>query len=147
MKQGTSILREIRKAQKAVGFAIPKAPFQRVVKEICDSWHLGFRWNRTAILSLKEMAEDYLEKFFEDAMLVATHAHRVTLMAKDFNTLARVRWRYDKLIHPIEWQDIKMRDILLIPPARKSKEDEVKVFEVIRIREGKQSMRRPSRIK
>ena len=27
LKQGTSILREIRKAQKAIGFAIPKAPF------------------------------------------------------------------------------------------------------------------------
>ena len=70
------------------------------------------------------MAEDY------DAMLVAAHAHKVTLMAKDFNTLARVRYRYDKLLHPVEWQDFKMRDILLIPPARKSKQDEVKVVEV-----------------
>ena len=102
LKQGTSILKEIRKAQRAIGFAIPKAPFQRVVKESCDSWQIGFRWNRTTILVLQEMAKDYLEKFFEDAMLVAAHAHRVTLMAKDFNTLARVRWRYDKLIHPVE---------------------------------------------
>ena len=54
------------------------------------------------------MAKDYLEKFFEDAVLVATHAHRVTLMAKDVNTLARVRYRYDKLLHPMEWQDFKM---------------------------------------
>ena len=63
-------------------------------------------------------------------MLVAAHAHRVTLMAKDFNTLARVRYRYDKLLHPVEWQDFKMRDILLIPPARKPKQDEVKIVEV-----------------
>ena len=71
-----------------------------------------------------------MEKYFEDAMLVAAHAHRVTLMVKDFNTLSRVRWRYDKLVHPVEWQDFKMRDILLIPPTRKSKVDEVKVVEV-----------------
>ena len=76
------------------------------------------------------MVEDYLEKFFEDAMLIAAHAHRVTLMAKDFNTLATVRWSYDKLLHPVEWQDFKMRDILLIPPTRKSKQDEVKVVKV-----------------
>ena len=88
---------------EAIGFAIPKAPFQSVVKETCDSWQIGFRWNRTAILVLQEMAEDYLEKFFEDAMLVAAHAHRVTLMAKDFNTLARARYRYDKLLHLVEW--------------------------------------------
>ena len=82
-------------------------------------------------------------KFFEDAMLVAAHAHRVTLMAKDFNTLSRVIWRYDKPVHPVEWQDIKMRDILLIPPTRKSKVDEVKVVEVTtqRTPEGKLLMR------
>ena len=130
MKQGASILREIRKAQKAIGFAIPKAPFQRLVRETCENWQIGFRWNRTAILMLQEMAEDYLLKFFEDAMLVAAHAHRVTLMAKDLNTLARVRYRYDKLLHPVEWQDFRMRDILLIPPARKPKIDEIKVVEV-----------------
>ena len=66
-----------------------------------------------------------MEKYFEDSMLVAAHAHRVTLMVKDFNTLSRVRWRYDKLLHPVEWQDFRMRDILLIPSTRKSKVDEV----------------------
>ena len=77
------------------------------------------------------MVEDFLEKYFEDAMLVAAHAHRVTLMVKDFNTLSRVRWwRSDKLVHHVEWQDFKMRDILLIPPTRKSRVDEVKVVEV-----------------
>ena len=99
---------------------------------------------RSAILSLQELAEDYLEKYFEDAMLVAAHAHRVTLMAKDFNTLSKVRWRYDKLVHPVEWQDIKMRDILSIRPTRKSKVDEVKVVEVTHsknTREGKLLMR------
>ena len=35
---------------------------------------LGFRWNRTAILVLQEMVEDYMEKVFEDAMLVVAHA-------------------------------------------------------------------------
>lgn len=32
LKQSASILREIRKSQKAIGFAIPKDRFQRLVK-------------------------------------------------------------------------------------------------------------------
>ena len=130
LKYGAGVLKEIMKQQKAIGFAIPKEPFERLVRSICDGWHISFKWNTTSILCLQELAEDFLEKYFEDATLVAAHAHRVTLMVKDFNTLSRVRWRYDKLVHHVEWQDFKMRDILLIPPTRKSKVDEVKVVEV-----------------
>ena len=36
LKHGAGVLKEIRKQQKAVGFAIPKAPFQRLVRDICD---------------------------------------------------------------------------------------------------------------
>ena len=57
-------------------------------------------------------------------MLVATHAHRVTTMKKDINTLARVKYRYDKILNVEDWDDIKMRDILLISPAKKSSKDE-----------------------
>ena len=51
-------------------------------------------------------------------------------MVKDSNTLKRLRWRYDKLLHPSDFVDNKMRDILMIPPARKPKED-LKIREVL----------------
>lgn len=52
-------------------------------------------------------------------MLVAVHAHKVTIMKKDINTLVRVRYMYDKIMNVEDWDDIKMRDILLIPPTKK----------------------------
>ena len=63
-------------------------------------------------------------------MLVAAHAHRVTIMKKDINTLVRVRYRYDKILNAEDWDDLKMRDILLIPPTRKPSKDDVKVEDV-----------------
>ena len=50
-------------------------------------------------------------------------------MVHDMNTLKRVRWRYDKLLHPSEIMDQKMREILLIPPAREPK-DTIKIEEI-----------------
>ena len=63
-------------------------------------------------------------------MLVAAHAHRVTIMRKNIDTLMRVRYRYDKILNVEDWDDIKVRVILLIPPSRKPSKDDVKVEEV-----------------
>ena len=63
-------------------------------------------------------------------MLVVAHAHRVTIMKNDINTLVRVRYRYDKILNAEDWNDIKMRGILLIPPIRKASKDEVRIEEV-----------------
>lgn len=121
---------EIRKAMNALDQAIPRAPFQRLIRQICDTWKSDARWERTAILCLQEAAEDYLVEYFQDSMLMAAHAHRVTIMNKDMETLKRVRWRYDKLLHPTDWVDIKMRDILLVPPTRKAAQASIKIQEV-----------------
>ncbi|XP_010266471.1 PREDICTED: histone H3-like centromeric protein HTR12 isoform X2 [Nelumbo nucifera] len=63
-RPGTVALREIRRYQKTWTLLIPAAPFIRTA------------------------AEDYLVHLFEDAMLCAIHAKRVTLMQKDW-ALAR----------------------------------------------------------
>ena len=63
-------------------------------------------------------------------MLVVVHAHRVTIMRKDIQTLVRVKHRYDKILNAKSWDDLKMRDILLIPPTSTCKSDKVKVQEV-----------------
>ena len=127
--QNFKILAEIRRAQKCVEMVTPKLPFRRLVREICENWDLLVRWKLTGLLTLQEAAEDFLIEYFNDLCLLAAHSHRVTIMNRDSDTLKRVRWRYDKLLHPTDFIDPKMRDILLIPAYRKPKST-VKIVDI-----------------
>ena len=51
-------------------------------------------------------------------------------MVKDANTLNMLRHRMNMLVHPVDFVDKKMRDILLVPPARKIKET-ITITEII----------------
>ncbi|EER04097.1 histone H3, putative [Perkinsus marinus ATCC 50983] len=91
-RPGTKALKEIRQFQRTTELLVPKAPFARVVREIQllfvgEEW----RWSREALIALQTAAEAYLVGLFEDAMLVAIHAKRVTLMAKDIRLVRRIR--------------------------------------------------------
>ncbi|KAF8379674.1 hypothetical protein HHK36_029118 [Tetracentron sinense] len=79
-RPGTVALREIRHFQKTWKLLIPAAPFIRTVKEYSNFYapHVT-RWTAEALVALQEAAEDYLVHLFEDAMLCAIHAKRVTL--------------------------------------------------------------------
>ena len=116
-------LREIRKAQKVTTLCILKAPFRRLVREVSDSCKDNLKWYTTALDCLQFAAEDYLIEFFIDAVLLAAHALRKTLMLKDSNTLNMLRHRMNMLMHPVDFVDPRMRDILLIPPARRPKDN------------------------
>uniref|UniRef100_A0A0V0HBQ2 Putative ovule protein n=1 Tax=Solanum chacoense TaxID=4108 RepID=A0A0V0HBQ2_SOLCH len=48
------------------------------------------RWQAEALIAIQEAAEDFLVCLFEDAMLCAIHAKRVTLMKKDFDLARRL---------------------------------------------------------
>lgn len=69
LSQKFSVLREIRRAQKALTRCIPKFSFQRVVKDIVTSYKLGFLWQRTALDCLQVAAEDFLIEFFHDSYI------------------------------------------------------------------------------
>ncbi|CAA2965368.1 histone H3-like centromeric protein HTR12 [Olea europaea var. sylvestris] len=90
-RPGTVALREIRKYQKSINLLIPAAPFIRLVKEISHFYspQVG-RWTAEALVALQEAAEDYIVQLFEEAMLCAIHAKRVTLMKKDFELARRI---------------------------------------------------------
>ncbi|XP_054783950.1 histone H3-like centromeric protein CENH3 [Prosopis cineraria] len=91
IKAGTVALREIRHYQKSVTLLIPAAPFIRCVKQITFQLSTQVsRWTPEALLALQEAAEDYLVHLFEDGMLCAIHAKRVTLMKKDFELARRL---------------------------------------------------------
>ncbi len=90
-RPGTVALREIRHFQKTTELLIRKLPFQRLVREIAHDFKNDLRFQSTAILALQEAAEAYLVSLFEDTNLLAIHAKRVTIFAKDMMLARRIR--------------------------------------------------------
>lgn len=89
------ILNEICKAQNTTKLLIPKLPFARLVREIIQSMAgMDYRIQATALSALHEAAEVYVIGFLEDSNLSASHAGRVTLMAKDMAFINTLRSRY-----------------------------------------------------
>lgn len=90
-RPGTVALREIRKYQKSTESLIPFAPFSRLVREIATSVAHEFRFQRTAVLAIREAAEAYITQVLEESNLCAIHAKRVTIMPKDILLANRIR--------------------------------------------------------
>lgn len=90
-RPGTVALREIRKYQRSSELLIRKLPFQRLVKEIALTYRSSLRFQSSAVLALQEAAESFLVTIFEETNLIAIHAHRVTIMAKDIVLAMRIR--------------------------------------------------------
>jgi histone H3 len=90
-KPGTVALREIRRYQKNTELLLRKAPFQRLVREVAQSFADDLRFQSSAVAALQEAAEAYLVGLFEDTNLCALHAKRVTIMAKDMQLARRIR--------------------------------------------------------
>lgn len=93
-KPGIRALQEIRRLQRTVNLLIPRAPFQRLVREIAlNILNKGedLRFQSIAITALQEAAEVYLTCLFEDTNLAAIHAKRVTIFPKDIQFVRRLR--------------------------------------------------------
>jgi histone H3 len=82
-KPGTVALREIRRFQKSTELLIPKAPFQRLVKEIVNEIEPDTRMSLQGLEMLRCDAENFLVAMYEKAQVQAIHAKRVTVMSKD----------------------------------------------------------------
>lgn len=90
-KPGTATLREIKRYQKSVDMIIPRAPFQRLVKEITGHMDHTLRFQSQALQALQEASEAYIVGLFEDTNLCAIHAKRVTVQKKDMDLARRIR--------------------------------------------------------
>jgi len=94
-RPGTKALQEIRAYQSSAQVLIPKLPFSRLVKEIAQEISVqglqGLRFQSAALMALQEAAESYMVHLFEDTLLCAIHAKRVTVMPKDMNLARRIR--------------------------------------------------------
>ncbi|KAF7988761.1 hypothetical protein HCN44_007071 [Aphidius gifuensis] len=97
-KPGVRALQEIRQLRRSTNLLIPKLTFSRLVKETVHYIFPRLDINRmqaTALEALQEAAEMYLVQFFEDSILLAYHAKRVTLMKPDLILMRRLRGRDD----------------------------------------------------
>ena len=99
-RPGTVALREIRRYQRSTELIFRKLPFQRFVREVAQDYAYfgkddpGLRFQGSAVLALQEAAEAYLVGLFEDTNLLAIHAKRTTIMAKDIRLARRIRGQY-----------------------------------------------------
>ena len=92
VKAGTNALREIKRYQKSLDNLLPRAPFQRLVREISQNCSGNdMRFQSQALVALQEAAEAYIVGIFEDTNLCAIHAKRVTVQAKDMKLARRIR--------------------------------------------------------
>ncbi|KAG5674571.1 hypothetical protein PVAND_004525 [Polypedilum vanderplanki] len=90
-RPGTLALKEIRRYQKTTELLLRVAPFQRLVREISESFKSDFRYQAGALHALQEAAESYIIGLFEDTNLCAIHAKRVTIMPNDIRLAMRIR--------------------------------------------------------
>ena len=96
-RPGTVALREIRKYQKSTDLLLRKLPFQRIVKDITQSYKQDIRYRSSALEALQHSCEAFIVGLFEDTNLCAIHAKRVTIMVKDIALARRIRG--DKILN------------------------------------------------
>lgn len=105
-RPGTVALREIRRYQKSTDKALRKAPFERLVRELCDEVKLvdtEFRWSADAIAALHEISEAVLVENLSESYDNTIHAGRETLMCKDIKLMRKRVYG-----HPGHDQDTKL---------------------------------------
>ena len=90
-RPGTVALREVKKYQKGTNNLLPRAPFQRLVRNIVSDMDHELRFQSAALHALQEASEAYIVGIFEDTNLCAIHAKRVTIMPKDIQLARRIR--------------------------------------------------------
>ena len=90
-RPGTVALREIKRYQKSVKMLIPRAPFQRLVRECFHEVDPDLRLSPNALLAMQEASEAFLVGVFEDANLCSLHAKRVTVTKADMDLARRIR--------------------------------------------------------
>ncbi|XP_067281990.1 histone H3-like centromeric protein A isoform X2 [Pseudorasbora parva] len=91
-RPGTRALMEIRKYQKSTDLLLRKAPFSRLVREVCQTFSRDhMMWQGYALMALQEAAEAFMVRLFSDANLCAIHAKRVTLFPRDIQLARRIR--------------------------------------------------------
>ena len=70
---------------------LEKKPFERAVRDVAKDLRPGTRFTPESTKTLQMSAEYLLVHLYEDAMLLAGHAKRITLTRKDLLLAIRIR--------------------------------------------------------
>ncbi|KAJ6656573.1 hypothetical protein lerEdw1_003460 [Lerista edwardsae] len=100
-RPGTVALQEIRRYQKSTELVICRLAFQHLVSEITRTFNPDLQIQCAAIGALQEACEDYLVGLFEDTILCANHAKRITIKTKDLKLALRIRGDLSDLLRPL----------------------------------------------
>ena len=87
-------LKEIRQYQKSTDAIIPYLPFQKLVRGIAAEMEPGMinlRFQKDAILCLREALESYGTKYFDAVNVVALGSRRTTVLPRDSETLKKLK--------------------------------------------------------
>lgn len=91
-KPGSVAIREIKHYQKTSDLLIPKAPFQRLVREIAADIKPDTRFQASAVRAIQAASEAYLAEMFSATQLAALHANREMIFPKDMQLVRKLRW-------------------------------------------------------
>lgn len=91
LRPGALALRDIKRYQKSVDLLLPRQSFVRVVRDIAAGFHDRLRFQPAAVEALQEASECFLVTLFEDCVLCALHAKRVTVTSRDLALALRIR--------------------------------------------------------
>ena len=96
-RPGVKALQEIRAFRQTTQLLIPRLAFSRVVKEMAQQFKLkDLRFQALALMALQEATEAFMVQLFEDCVLNAVHARRVTVMTRDMALARRIRGEVGK---------------------------------------------------
>lgn len=70
---------------------IPKASFQRLVKDVCQEIKSDLRMEMVALSMLHHAAENHLVEVFADTLLCAEHRDKETIEPKDLFLVSKIR--------------------------------------------------------
>ena len=89
-KSGTVALREMRRYQKETRLLIPKAPLQRIIRDLAREHKDDVRFSKEALYEIHEYIEAALTKMFDKSNLLCLHSKRKTVSGKDFNMARKI---------------------------------------------------------
>ena len=82
-KPGTLVRREIKRLQKDNSLIIPKAAFERLVREIMQDYKFNLRISPDALEMLHREVEAYMVDTFATANMCARNDRRMTVQLRD----------------------------------------------------------------
>lgn len=82
-KKRMTATEEIEHLQATIKQVIPRAPFNRLVRDIGREIDPDLRFAVKALDAIHEASEMFMVQLFEDTLLCAIHAHRQTIKVQD----------------------------------------------------------------